>query len=367
MKGVRLMHSAKIIGFLVIFVIIGGCVSHRGVELKFTDDMHETLKKYPIRIRLELSDAYMAAKWEGGSWGILYGPELTSYSTILADQMFHLVDDQASPGSESNIDAVLIAEILSFDHEIKMWTGTESKISISQKWTLKEPLGRVIWIQTISGTGVMEMGTAGSEAIRQEERALLAIDDMIYKSAKEMSSSIEIQKFSKILASSNNSKTALAVAPIPQAQIERSKKDVDFTTINLLDHSYHMGDNIVKRFKNPKPQGKVFEGKFNIADFNPSTIFVTIWVSDMVPKSHEQFLRGYYKTKLVINDSKVSILNKHILGRKDNSKIEQITIEVDKHIVKKGSNKIKIIAGVRGDKNNYDDFQIHKVIVRYKK
>ena len=128
-----------------------------------------------------------------------------------------------------------------------------------------------------------------------------------------------------------------------------------------------MGDNKVSGFESPKPQGIVFQGRFNITDTNLSTIFITIWVSDLVPKNHKQFLRGCYKTKLVINHSEVGILNNHISGIKDKSKIEQITIGVNKHIIKKGYNEIKIIAGYRRDKNNYDDFQIHKIIVRYKK
>ena len=86
----------------------------------------------------------------------------------------------------------------------------------------------------------------------------------------------------------------------------------------------------------------------------------------MVPKNHKQFLRGNLKTKLVINDSKIGILNNYISGTKDKAIIKQITIAVDKNIVKKGYNEIKIISGFRLDKNNYDDFQIHKIIVRYK-
>ena len=43
---------------------------------------------------------------------------------------------------------------------------------------------------------------------------------------------------------------------------------------------------------------------------------------------------------------------------------KQIRIGLDKHILKKGANEIKIIAGSR--QGNYDDFQIHKIIVRYK-
>lgn len=164
----------------------------------------------------------------------------------------------------------------------------------------------------------------------------------------------------------DKAKTSLAVALLPQAQLKPSEEDADFITINLLDHIYHMGDDNVSRSENTKPQGIVFESKFNITDSNLSAVFVTIWVSDMVPKNHKQFLRGNYKTKLVINDSKIGILNNYISGTKDKAIIKQITIAVDKHIVKKGYNEIKIISGFRLDKNNYDDFQIHKMIVRYK-
>jgi hypothetical protein len=149
--------------------------------------------------------------------------------------------------------------------------------------------------------------------------------------------------------------------------IERLEKDGDFTTINLLNHTYHMGDDNVSRFNNPKPQGTVFEGGFNIADTDLSIILITIWVSDMKPYNHTEFLRGNYKTKLVINDSKIAILNDYISGTKDKDIIEEITIGVDKKIVRKGYNEIKINAGLRLDKNNYDDFEIHRIIVRYKR
>jgi thiol-disulfide isomerase/thioredoxin len=160
---------------------------------------------------------------------------------------------------------------------------------------------------------------------------------------------------------------SVSEAPLSQAQIEPIEEDADFVTINLLDNTHHMGDDNVSRFKSTTPQGEVFESKFYIPDSNPSTFFITISVSDMVPKYHKQYLKGNYRTKLVINGSKIAILNNYISGTKDKPIIEDITIEVDKHIVKKGYNEIKIIAGYRRDKNNCDDFQIHKIIVKYKR
>jgi hypothetical protein len=146
---------------------------------------------------------------------------------------------------------------------------------------------------------------------------------------------------------------------------EMAKYD-DLKTITILENTYHIGDNTVKRFENPEPQGLIFESRFNIPDNNLYDISITILVSEMVPKYHKQFLKGYYKNTLVINDSKIDILNRHIKGVEDRSTIQSITIGLDNHAVKSGNNVIKIIAGVRHEKNNHDDFQLHGIILNYK-
>jgi hypothetical protein len=143
-------------------------------------------------------------------------------------------------------------------------------------------------------------------------------------------------------------------------------KYANFKTITILDNTYHIGDNIVKRFENPKPQGLIFETRFNIPDTNLHDISITIWVSEMVPKNHKHFFGKSYQNKLVINDSKIDTLNHYIKGVKDESKIEKITIGLNNQAVKSGYNVIKIIAGVRLEKYNYDDFQIHRIILSYK-
>ena len=191
MNRTRYMHLAGFLGVLFIFVIINGCFSHRPVEAKFTPEVYEKLDKYPIRIHLELSEEYRSAKIKD-IWEIPIGEDLARYSTILANQMFNLVAD-----NEQNVDAVLVVKILSANHLVKMYAGQESRILITQEWILKDQSGKLIWVQTVKGEGVMEMGTAFSEGTRRKERVQLAIDDLFIKSAKEISSSVEIRKFSE--------------------------------------------------------------------------------------------------------------------------------------------------------------------------
>ncbi len=137
----------------------------------------------------------------------------------------------------------------------------------------------------------------------------------------------------------------------------------DFTTIKLVDRPFHVGDDDVDRFANSEPQGVVFKSQFDLPDTNFSNISITIWVSHMVPKYHKQFSKGYYKNKLVINDTEICILNKYVPGEKDKHKVRIIKIELDKHIFMKGTNKIEIIAG--SSRGNHDDFEIRKIIVEY--
>ena len=199
MNMTNFLGLARVLCFLFIVTLLGGCAAHREAELKFTPDLYQKLDKYPIRINLELSDDYRKAECCEG-WGIPLGTDLTRYSTNLAKHMFDLVSDSTSTDNEPNIDAVLVPEILSLDHQRGGAAGKESKVAITQKWTLQDSVGKPIWIQAITGVGVMETGTAFSEKTRLKERILLAIDDLFIKSAKEISSSVEIRKFSEKVA-----------------------------------------------------------------------------------------------------------------------------------------------------------------------
>ena len=131
MNGIKFLHLARMLCVLSIVMVLSGCAAHRKVELKFTPDVYQKLYKYPIRIRLELSEDYRKTEC-CRSWHIPLGTDLTRYSTILAEHMFDLVSDSTSTDNEPNIDAVLIPEILSIDPEWIMWAGNEAKLAITK-------------------------------------------------------------------------------------------------------------------------------------------------------------------------------------------------------------------------------------------
>ena len=197
MNMINFLHLPRVLCFLFIVTLLGACAAHREFELKFQPDFYQKLDKYPIRIHLELSEDYRKAVC-CEDYDIPLGTDLTRYSTILAEHMFDLVSGSTSTDNESNIDAVLIPEILSLDHLKVNRLGSESKLAITQKWTLQDSVGKPIWIQAITGVGVMETGYSAKKLLK--ERILLAIDDLFIKSAKEISSSVEIRKFSEKVA-----------------------------------------------------------------------------------------------------------------------------------------------------------------------
>lgn len=204
MKLARLIYSPSVICLLIIGSLTTGCASHREFVINFTADKYQQLDKYPIRVRLEYGNDYQMAKGKGALNQVLIGPELVRNTTNLAKHMFQLVDDSTSEGSNPRYDALLTAEVISINSQIKMWAGQVSKTSVTHKWTLKDASNNTIWVQSITGVGIMESGTAFSESTRGKERALLAVDDLFMKSAEAMSSSFEIRNFSERLSVANN-------------------------------------------------------------------------------------------------------------------------------------------------------------------
>jgi hypothetical protein len=142
--------------------------------------------------------------------------------------------------------------------------------------------------------------------------------------------------------------------------------DPNIISVSLLNRTYHMGDNNISQYENSKPDGIEFKNTFLIpTDFSETSLAIS--VSDIVPNKHKEFLRGSYKSRLYINNTEVAVLNNFIEGTEDKLTIEEIYIDIPKNLLKIGNNEIKVVAGYRQDKNNYDDFQIHKVELKYKK
>lgn len=97
--------------------------------------------------------------------------------------------------TQSGIDAILIPKIVSAAHTRPMFAYSERKLTVVLQWLLKDAEGNTIWVDTIEGVGVNEIGTAFSLNDKTRERVKLLMDDLFKKSYLSISSSKEIKNF----------------------------------------------------------------------------------------------------------------------------------------------------------------------------
>jgi len=131
--------------------------------------------------------------------------------------------------------------------------------------------------------------------------------------------------------------------------------------ITLLDKPFHVGDNVIKTMKHPSPQGRVLKREFTLPDSRaPSYLYVTLWISDMVPRNHSGPKRGLYRNELQINGQEVEILNKKI-DPPEGPEIQKVIVQVKGSILTSGTNTLSIIGGASG--GNLDDFEVHRIMI----
>lgn len=131
--------------------------------------------------------------------------------------------------------------------------------------------------------------------------------------------------------------------------------------LTLLDEPFHVGDTVIKTMKRPRPQGRVLQRDFDLPDaILPSYLYVTLWISDMIPKNHRGPSRGLYRNVLQINGEEVEVLNKKI-DPPEGPEIQKVTVQVKGSLLKTGVNTLSIIAGASG--GNLDDFEVHKIVI----
>lgn len=131
--------------------------------------------------------------------------------------------------------------------------------------------------------------------------------------------------------------------------------------VTVLDEPFHVGDNVAKTMKRPAPQGRELRREFVLPDTTPPAyLYVTLWISEMIPKNHPALKKGQYRDLLQINDQEVELLNKKI-DPPESPEMQKVIIQVKGSILRSGTNTLTIIAGAAG--GNLDDFEVHKIMI----
>ena len=154
---------------------------------------YATAEKIRLKIALNLTDELRDAKWEQRA--ILtptimpVGPALTEDASRLASNTFiEVVEIKNGSPPPKPVDAILTpkmafvgmasGQIMPFAHDTT---------TIRLEWTLADPMGKVLWADTVTGLGESNNGLA--------KNLTLALEDVFKKSQDTMLSSKVIQQF----------------------------------------------------------------------------------------------------------------------------------------------------------------------------
>lgn len=130
--------------------------------------------------------------------------------------------------------------------------------------------------------------------------------------------------------------------------------------VTLLSKPFHLGDQEQNDMTNAKPDGKVFEVKFDWPDrIGFGNVFLVVEVSHMTPRDYPGFDEGFWQTEVLINGKSVGILNKLLRGKNETAKVERIIFPFEVTALKTGENTIAIKPGAKN--GGLDDMELHSV------
>lgn len=130
--------------------------------------------------------------------------------------------------------------------------------------------------------------------------------------------------------------------------------------VKLLSEQMHLGDQEQADMKNPKPDAKTFEAKFDWPDrIGFGEAFLVVEVSHMTPRDYPGVEDGFWQTEVLINGRSVGILNELLRGNKETAKVERIILPFEVTALKTGENTLTIKPGAKN--GDLDDMELHSV------
>lgn len=175
-----------------ILILIGGCTTtYRVPEERFTGYPHDT--KIPLNVGLIISPEFLDAKWEDSTRVAKFGNALAANSEALAGQVFKSVELAKGFESKAGLDGFLIPKVSLIDSTYG-FAWDDLVLTLIVEWSLKDPNGKLIWVDTVKGQATSKSGSFGHEK-QFTSRAKSAIDDLFLRSYEAMISSPEIRDY----------------------------------------------------------------------------------------------------------------------------------------------------------------------------
>ena len=187
----------KNIFLCTLFLLITGCGTMvYELETQPITDYPES-EKIDLSVELIIPNELESYAHESSAEQLPLGSILAENAINMSKTLFRqvVVTKNENRPPQSGVDAILIPKIVSVAHTRPMAAYSDRKLTVIFQWLLKDIKGKTIWVDTIEGEGINNLGTAFSLESNTHERVELLMEDLFKKSYISISSSKEIKNF----------------------------------------------------------------------------------------------------------------------------------------------------------------------------
>lgn len=181
----------------VLLFLIGGCGSAISNLETLPVAEYQESKNINLSVELIISKEFDSYSHLSSGEELVLGPLLVKNSENMARNLFRqiIVSKKENFSQPSSVDAVLIPTVVSVAHTRPMCSFSDRKLSMNLQWQLKDTKGKIVWVDTVEGEGINNLGSTFTYFSNTRERVQLLMEDLFEKSYISISSSKEIKNF----------------------------------------------------------------------------------------------------------------------------------------------------------------------------
>jgi len=146
------------------FVLFGSYVACTQVyTFPLKKVVYPSQQKINLNVGVAINEELRKAQWTNNVMGesriLPLGDQLALNTEEVAQAVFQQTAVVPAQSSLSeNFDAILIPKVIDIVRTRPMWVGEDRTTSVIFEWTLIDPNGDLIWVDTITGEGTGPMG-----------------------------------------------------------------------------------------------------------------------------------------------------------------------------------------------------------------
>lgn len=160
-------------------------------------------QKLSFNAALVLSPEFCATKTKKGTWGVnqetfpIGKAACTELEPALKNAFSNLTSVQEAPSSGSP-QVVLVPRFVDIGATQKLGAFSNRELVVLVEWTVKDPAGKTLWVETVQGSAKHHMGNAFTHNKNLKLIVNDSVKDMAEQSASKMAASPELRKVAAI-------------------------------------------------------------------------------------------------------------------------------------------------------------------------